>query len=186
MVKRSAGVVVLRPFKGETRCLLLRSFGYWDFPKGEIAPGEDPLEAARREVAEETGLQDLDLRWGDGFIETEPYAGGKVARYYLAQSSAGEVSLPVSPELGHPEHHEYRWIGLDEGSTLLVPRLQEVLAWAQQRIEPPQRSLSMHDGIAVWCDCCTCEAEPYWVEIGREMGIELGSDYEDAESRGPG
>ena len=25
-------------------------------------------------------------------------------------------------------------------------------------------SLSMHDGVEVWCDCCSCEAEPYWVE----------------------
>jgi hypothetical protein len=38
----------------------------------------------------------------------------------------------------------------------------------------------MHEGIAVWCDCCSCEAEPYWVEIGEEMGIDLGSDYEDS------
>lgn len=44
-----------------------------------------------------------------------------------------------------------------------------------------RRSISMHEGIAVWCDCCSCEAEPYWVEIGREMGLDLGSDYEDGE-----
>jgi hypothetical protein len=25
-------------------------------------------------------------------------------------------------------------------------------------------SLSMHDTVEVWCDCCSCEAEPYWVE----------------------
>ena len=25
-------------------------------------------------------------------------------------------------------------------------------------------SLSMHDGVEVWCDCCSCEAEPYWTE----------------------
>ena len=25
-------------------------------------------------------------------------------------------------------------------------------------------SMSMHDGVEVWCDCCSCEAEPYWVE----------------------
>jgi len=25
-------------------------------------------------------------------------------------------------------------------------------------------SKSMHDGVEVWCDCCSCEAEPYWVE----------------------
>ncbi len=42
-------------------------------------------------------------------------------------------------------------------------------------------SLSMHEGIAVWCDCCSCEAEPYWVEAAAAMGIDPGSDYEDAD-----
>ena len=23
---------------------------------------------------------------------------------------------------------------------------------------------SMHQGVEIWCDCCSCEAEPYWVE----------------------
>lgn len=27
---------------------------------------------------------------------------------------------------------------------------------------------SMHDGVEVWCDCCSCEAEPYWVEAMEE------------------
>ncbi|MCU0834919.1 MAG: hypothetical protein MUC77_10905 [Chromatiaceae bacterium] len=45
-----------------------------------------------------------------------------------------------------------------------------------------RRSISMHEGIAVWCDCCSCEAEPYWVEIAEEMGLDLGSDYEDTEA----
>ena len=44
-----------------------------------------------------------------------------------------------------------------------------------------RKSPSMHEGIAVWCDCCSCEAEPYWVEIAQSMGMELGSDYEDPE-----
>jgi hypothetical protein len=43
-----------------------------------------------------------------------------------------------------------------------------------------RRRLSMHEGIASWCDCCSCEAEPYWVEVAEELGIDLGSDYEDA------
>jgi len=42
-----------------------------------------------------------------------------------------------------------------------------------------RRSLSMHDGIAVWCDCCSCEAEPYWVEAAEALGMDPGSDYED-------
>ena len=43
-----------------------------------------------------------------------------------------------------------------------------------------RRRLSMHEGIASWCDCCSCEAEPYWVAVAEELGIDLGSDYEDA------
>ena len=26
------------------------------------------------------------------------------------------------------------------------------------------KSLSMHENIPVWYDCCSCEAEPYWLE----------------------
>lgn len=48
-----------------------------------------------------------------------------------------------------------------------------------------RRSMSMHDGIAVWCDCCSCQAEPYWAELAEEMGIDLGSDYE-ADDAEPG
>ena len=44
--------------------------------------------------------------------------------------------------------------------------------------QPESMSKSMHDGIAVWCDCCSCEMEPYWAEVAREMGVEF-SDYED-------
>ena len=40
-----------------------------------------------------------------------------------------------------------------------------------------KKSLSMHEGVAVWCDCCSCEAEPYWVAVAEEMGIDLGGDY---------
>ncbi len=43
----------------------------------------------------------------------------------------------------------------------------------------PPRRISMHEGIAVWCDCCSCAAEPYWLEVAEELGMDLGSDYED-------
>lgn len=44
-----------------------------------------------------------------------------------------------------------------------------------------RRSLSMHEGIAPWCDCCSCEAEPYWQAVAAELGVDLGSDYEDTD-----
>ena len=131
---RAAGAVVFRRSDRGIRVLVLRAYKNWDFPKGLIEPGEDALAAARREVLEETGLADLAYPFGDEFKETLPYAGNKVARYYLAETDAEKIELPVSPELGRPEHHEYRWISFDEAEDLLPPRLAVVLEWAKKTI----------------------------------------------------
>jgi bis(5'-nucleosidyl)-tetraphosphatase len=130
----SAGVVVVRRVDDDWRVLLLRVYNYWDFPKGTVEPGEDPLVAARREVREETAIDDLDFRWGGDFVETTPYSKNKVARYYLAYTVRADVKLPVSAELGRPEHHEFRWFDDAAAGNLLVPRLQRVLSWARQRL----------------------------------------------------
>jgi hypothetical protein len=55
-------------------------------------------------------------------------------------------------------------------------------AAAAQPTKKARKRVSMHDGIAVWCDCCSCAAEPYWLAVAEEMGIDLGSDYEDEDT----
>ena len=131
---RAAGAVVFRRSDRGIRILLLRAYKNWDFPKGLVEPGESELAAARREVEEETGLADLDYPFGEEFKETLPYSGNKVARYYLAETDAEKLELPVSPELGRPEHHEYRWVSFDESEDLLPPRLSIVLEWAKKKL----------------------------------------------------
>lgn len=131
---RAAGAVVFRRSDRGIRILLLRAYKNWDFPKGLVEPGENELAAAKREVEEETGLADLDYPFGDEFKETLPYSGNKVARYYLAETDAEKLALPVSPELGRPEHHEYRWVSFDEAEDLLPPRLSIVLEWAKKTL----------------------------------------------------
>ncbi len=131
---RAAGAVVFRRSDRGIRILLLRAYKNWDFPKGLVEPGENELAAAKREVEEETGLADLDYPFGDEFKETVPYAGNKVARYYLAETDAEKLALPVSPELDRPEHHEYRWVSFDEAEDLLPPRLSIVLEWAKKTL----------------------------------------------------
>lgn len=132
----SAGVVVVRRDEAGWRLLVLCAWGNWDFPKGMVEPGEAPLDAAIRETAEEAGVNDLVFRWGEGYCETAPYRRGKIARYYLAETSQKSITLPISAELGHPEHDEWRWVSLDEARQLLPPRLQPVLAWAEKQLEP--------------------------------------------------
>ena len=127
----SAGVVVLRDTPQGPRYLLLRAYRHWDFPKGMVEADESPLAAARREVQEETGISQLDFAWGEVFRETQPYARGKVARYYLARTPQEQVSLTVNPQTGIHEHMEYRWVGYAGAVKLVSPRVKLILDWAR-------------------------------------------------------
>ncbi len=131
----SAGVVVVRHTGDGWRVLLLRVYNYWDCPKGVVEQGEDPLVTARREVREETGIEELEFRWGEEFIETPPYSKNKVARYYLAATTTIDVKLPVNPQLGAPEHHEFRWLSFGEAAELTVPRVRAVMTWARTLLD---------------------------------------------------
>ena len=131
----SAGVVVVRETgDGGARLLLLRAYRNWDFPKGEVEPGEDALAAAIRETREETGIVDLEFVWGEEHIDTAPYARGKVARYFIARTRAERLTLPVNRALGRAEHHEYRWVDLTEAFALTGSRLRPVVAWAAGKV----------------------------------------------------
>lgn len=126
----SAGAVVVRQTPEGWCFLLLRAFRSWDFPKGMVEAGEDPHTAARREVREESAIDDLEFTWGDVFRDTGPYTRNKVARYFIAQTRTADVRLPVNPLLGVPEHHEWRWVDFDEAFTLVSPRVAPVVEWA--------------------------------------------------------
>jgi len=129
----SAGVVVIRGKEAPRRYLLLRAYRYWDFPKGVVEAGEDPLQAAIREVEEETSITDLQFHWGYDYRETPPYARGKVARYYVAETMQRDIHLPINPALGRPEHNEFQWVDYAAAQRLLAARLQPVLEWAARR-----------------------------------------------------
>lgn len=129
-MRLSAGIVVVHLAEDKIRYLLLRAYRNWDFPKGMIEPGESALDAARRELVEETGLTSPDFRWGEIFYETPSYAKDKIARYYLAASTTAHVHFGINPQLGRAEHHEYRWVDYLAAQTLLVPRVRAALDWA--------------------------------------------------------
>ena len=130
----SAGVVVVRREGDDWMYLLLRAFNHWDFPKGMVEEGEEPLAAAIREVREESTIEDLDFAWGSNSTQTGPYSAGKVARYYLAETRRSDVSLPINPLIGRAEHSEYRWVDFDEALELVSPRVKPVVRWAAQAL----------------------------------------------------
>ena len=133
----SAGVILFRSVP-QREYLILDYGSHWDFSKGHIEPGEDPATTARRELAEETGIQDP--RFIPGYEERMSYAyrrAGELMRkvvvYFLAETAGAEVVL------SH-EHCGYVWASYDEAlSRLTFPTAKDLLAKAQQFLEaePP-------------------------------------------------
>ena len=93
----AGGVVFRRGPDGVVHYLLIRdSYRNWGFPKGHLERGEPPADAARREVAEETGLADLVLhgpiRVIDWYFRFRGKTIHKFCHFFLFESATGEAA----------------------------------------------------------------------------------------------
>lgn len=70
MRDRSVGIIPFRKEHGERRYLVLRQTkGHWGFPKGHPGEGETDIQAALRELFEETGILSCDILPGFGHVQ---------------------------------------------------------------------------------------------------------------------
>ncbi len=118
MEERSAGFVVFRK-EGSERLylLLLHRDGRWDFPKGNIEKGETPLEAAVRELEEETGISRARKIEGWDNSVSYFYRKGSVTvhkeiMFYLGEAADGKVTVSN-------EHNGFGWSGYEEAMAKL-------------------------------------------------------------------
>src|SRR5258708_6695880 len=91
----AGGVVFRRGPDGQVRFLLIRdSYKNWGFPKGHLVRDEPPAEAARREVAEETGLEELQLHGPikviDWYFRFKGKTIHKYCHFFLFESRRGD------------------------------------------------------------------------------------------------
>lgn len=136
---KSAGIVIVRFDRHQLLFLLLRVWKYWDFPKGRVEDGENCLRTAIRETHEEASIkeEDLNFKWGFESYVTDPYngyQGKKIGEYFIAETIKEFIELPISKELGKPEHDEFRWVDYNEGQRLTNRRIGDVLKWAHNKI----------------------------------------------------
>jgi predicted NUDIX family NTP pyrophosphohydrolase len=91
MAKKSAGLVLYRNIAGSMEVFLVHPGGpfwakkdeaAWSIPKGEIAEGEEALEAAKREFQEETGFA---VNGAFEALEPVRLAGGKTVYAWCLQ-----------------------------------------------------------------------------------------------------
>ena len=97
-----AGGVVVRDRGGQTECLLVRAAPPphdWVLPKGYIDPGETPEQCARREVAEESGVDALveRLLGHDAYVTPQ---GKHVSVVFFLMRYAGQVEPLEERECG--------------------------------------------------------------------------------------
>lgn len=117
---RSAGGVVINS-KGEV--LVVSQHGTsWSLPKGHIEEGENPLDAAKREIYEEAGIGKLDLVGGLGSYERnkigrdgrdDPTEHKTITMFFFR--TAQEVLRPVDSE-----NPAARWVKPEEVAELLT------------------------------------------------------------------
>ena len=107
MEESSAGAVVFRETDDGREYLLLQNAGRWDFPKGGVERGEKELETVLREVAEETGLNDLSMVPGfrkviEYFYRRDKKTIHKQVVYLLARTTDERVKISF-------EHQGFGW-----------------------------------------------------------------------------
>ncbi|MEO1236421.1 MAG: NUDIX domain-containing protein [Planctomycetota bacterium] len=103
-IDASWGVVPYRVV-GERREFLLvqHRAGHWAFPKGHPEDGETPGETARRELAEETGLDEVELIESPAFEEVYAFtkrSGTRVEKTvtYFVGRVAADAAVTVQEE----------------------------------------------------------------------------------------
>lgn len=121
----SAGAVIFKKFN-EALFLVIYSKrnNNWGFPKGHIESDESEKDAVRREVSEETGINDI--TFVEGFREEDvyectsnrgPYKGQKIEKhsiYYLCETKEEQIKTD-DKEIG-----DFKWLNCKEAENQLT------------------------------------------------------------------
>lgn len=111
----AAGGLVIRSGSDGTEVLLVHRPKYddWSFPKGKLEPGEAHVDAAVREVEEETGFScSADEELGEVRYD-DAQGRPKRVRYWTMWVDAGDFE-PTG------EVDEIRWLPVDDAAELLT------------------------------------------------------------------
>jgi 8-oxo-dGTP pyrophosphatase MutT (NUDIX family) len=136
----AGGVVFRRGPEGQVRFLLIRdSYKNWGFPKGHLEREEPPAEAARREVAEETGLEELLLHGPikviDWYFRFRGKTIHKYCHFFLFESRRGdpvpEEAEGITACVWHPLEEAQRTVSYDNAREVLLQAVEMQLALVQ-------------------------------------------------------
>ena len=118
----------------------------WQMPQGGIDAGETPIEAAWRELYEETGLKKDSVKFFvessewlcytfPSWIKRDPFIG-QCQKWFLFQflGKDSDFKLDVHPE--EIEFSAFQWVEADKISDMVVPFKKEVYQKVVQEFKP--------------------------------------------------
>jgi ADP-ribose pyrophosphatase len=118
-VVRHAGSAVMMAVDEKKRVLLVRQYRLpadqylWELPAGKVDPGETPLQAAKRELIEETGYRARAWKKLASFWVSPGYVQEKMTIYLATNLKAG-AATPMEDERIEP-----RWFTPQELSRMI-------------------------------------------------------------------
>src|SRR6266446_5979503 len=118
-IVRHAGSAVMMAVDARRHILLVRQYrlparaDLWELPAGRLDPGEKPLEAAKRELQEETGWRARKWKKLVTFYPSPGYVGEKMTIFLATDLTEGEAQ-PMEDE-----RIECRWFSPAEIDRML-------------------------------------------------------------------
>ena len=134
--EKSAGAIIYRIENNAPHYLLLHYHsGHWEFAKGHIEEGENPEEAAKREIREETGIKDIKII--PGFKEYSKYFFKKsyglegeakknapwvfkLVVFFIAKTDEKDVKISS-------EHIGFAWLPIEEALKKITYKNAKIL-----------------------------------------------------------
>jgi ADP-ribose pyrophosphatase len=119
-VVRHAGSAVMMAVDERKRILLVRQYrlpaekDLWELPAGRLDPGEKPLQAARRELGEETGYKAKKWTKLASFFVSPGYVGERMTIFLATDLTSGEAT-PMEDE-----RIEVRWFTAKEIAEMIA------------------------------------------------------------------
>ena len=128
----SAGILLMRNASTTPEVLLLRSAEgrVWGLPKGHLNQSERTLDAALREIFEETGLTMDQFELVEGFHEMVAYRSrsnrNKTVAFFLGRLSDSNAKINLSSE-----HSAYVWTTQKEAISLVnIGTIRNLISYA--------------------------------------------------------